>query len=123
MRLSEATSGHLPANIDRFTYDRAAQQIGQLLQDEKLFANGAINLLTVRYRTRDGGAIGLYYGHRLYAQVNFPAGLDTLLETSNIAAREYEFTTSGIGGTWMTELGISYGKMFGSLTEPVSSTT
>jgi hypothetical protein len=42
----------------------------------------------------------------------------TLIQTSNIADKNFfEFTTSGVGGTWMTELGVSYGKMFGSLTD------
>jgi hypothetical protein len=98
--------------------DKDREQIGQLLQDEKLFANGAINLFTLRYRTLDGGAFGLYYGHRLYSEVNFPEGLVTLLETSNIATNRFEFTTSGVSGTWITELGVTYGKQFGSLSEP-----
>jgi hypothetical protein len=94
------------------------QRLGDLLQDEKLAANGGINLLTVRYRTEESGTFGLQYGHRLVARVNL-SGADTtedfrrLLQTGNIAGN-YRFINRGVGATWMTQLGLSYGTVVGS---------
>ncbi len=93
------------------------RRIGQLLQDEKLFANGGINLLTLRYKTDGGGTFGFHYGHRVFARVNFPSDLSRLIETSNITGQDYRFVNRGIGGDWVTEFGFSYGKNIGSLTE------
>lgn len=89
------------------------QRLGDLLQDEKLFANGGINLLTVRYRTDDGGTFGLQYGHRLVARVNFPEEFRQLLRSGNLV-RPYEFVNRGIGATWSTQLGLSYARVLGS---------
>jgi hypothetical protein len=106
--------GHKPQGIS----DPTRVRIAQLLQDEKLFANGAIDLISARYRTRDGGTLALHYGHRIYSRVNFPNGFVKLLQTSNIAGQNFKFSSRGIGGDWITELGLSYGKMLGSVTTP-----
>ena len=89
------------------------QKLGDLLQDEKLFANGGINLLTVRYVTEESGTFGLQYGHRLVARVNFPGEFRDLLRTGNLA-ENYEFVNRGIGVTWSTQLGFSYGTVIGT---------
>lgn len=91
------------------------QRLGELLQDEKLFANGGINLLTLRYRTDGNGTFGLQYGHRLVARVNFPEDFRTLLSTGNVAS-DYAFVNRGVGATWTTQLGVSWGTRLGSET-------
>jgi hypothetical protein len=94
------------------------QRLGELLEDERLFANGGINLLTVRYRTEESGTFGLQYGHRLIARVNL-RGADTtedfpqLIRTGNIT-NDYRFFNRGVGATWMTQLGLSWGTEVGS---------
>jgi hypothetical protein len=98
--------------------DTARVRIAQLLQDDKLFANGALDLISVRYRTKESGTFGFHYGRRIYARVNFPDGFVKLLTTSNIGGQNFKFTSNGIGGDFIAEWGISYGKMFGSATEP-----
>ena len=89
------------------------ERIGTLLVDERLFANGGVNFLSALWRTDGGGTFGLHYGSRLYARVNFPNDLANLIATSNIASKDFRFVNRGIGGVWMTEFGLSYGKVFG----------
>jgi hypothetical protein len=94
------------------------QRLGDLLQDEKLFANGGINLLSVRYRTPGSGTFALQYGHRLVARVNLSGSDSTedfryLLRTGNLA-HNYRFINRGVGATWMTQLGLSWGTELGS---------
>lgn len=84
------------------------QRLGDLLQDERLFANGAINLLAVRYRT-DAGTWGLHFGERIFARVNLPDDFAEVVQTLNFAGQDYQFTNRGIGGDWISELGLSYG--------------
>ncbi len=94
--------------------DEARERIGELLVDERLFANGGINFLTGIWRIPDGGGtLGLHYGSRAYARVNFPDDLATLIATSNIADKNFRFVNRGIGATWFTEFGLSYGRVFG----------
>ncbi len=93
------------------------ERIGTLLVDERLFANGGVNFVSGVWRTKGGGTLGLHYGSRLYARVNFPDDLANLIATSNIASKDFRFVNRGIGGVWMTELGLSYGKVIGSQTD------
>lgn len=94
--------------------DEGRERIGELLVDERLFANGGINFLSAIWRLRDGGGtLGVHYGSRAYARVNFPDGLPNLIATSNIAAENFRFVNRGIGATWLTEFGLSYGRVFG----------
>lgn len=88
------------------------ERVGQLLQDERLYANAAINLIAIRYRTEDGGTWAFHHGHRVFARVNFPESFSEIVATSNITGRDYTFINRGIGGDWLTEFGLSYGKMF-----------
>lgn len=93
------------------------ERIGTLLVDERLFANGGVNFLSGVFRTKGGGTLGMHYGSRLYARVNFPDDLANLIATSNIASKDFRFVNRGIGGVWLTEFGLSYGKVFGSQTK------
>jgi len=94
--------------------DESRERIGELLVDERLFANGGINFLTGLWRLPNGGGtLGLHYGSRAYARVNFPDGLARLIATSNIADKDFRFVNRGIGATWFTEFGLSYGRVFG----------
>ncbi|MBC8146098.1 MAG: hypothetical protein H7X80_10980 [bacterium] len=90
------------------------QRLAELLDPDKLFANGGINLLTVRYRTEESGTFGLHYGHRLVAQFDLPDEFITLLRTGAIV-EDYVFENSGIGVSWTTQLGLSWGTELGSL--------
>ncbi|MGE3802627.1 MAG: DUF5723 family protein, partial [Candidatus Kapaibacterium sp.] len=93
------------------------EQIGKLLVDERLFANGGINFFSGTWRLKNGGGtLGLHYGSRAYARINFPDSLPKLIETSNIADQNFRFVDRGIGVTWLTEFGISYGKVIGDQT-------
>ncbi|MEO5928549.1 MAG: DUF5723 family protein [Candidatus Kapaibacterium sp.] len=87
--------------------DRA--RLGDLLQDERLAANGANDLFAVRYRT-DGGTFGLHYGQRVYAKINFPEDFNTVLVKGELLADHYGFINRGVGVSWMTELGLSYAR-------------
>lgn len=90
------------------------ERIGTLLVDERLFANAGITFLSGTWRLKDGGGtIGVQYGSRLYARVNFPDDLANLIATSNIASKDFRFVNRGIGTTWLTEFGVSYGRVFG----------
>lgn len=93
------------------------ERIGELLVDERLFANGGIDFLSGIWRTKDGGTFGLHYGSRLYARVNFPDDLANLIATSNITSQDFRFVNRGIGTAWITEFGLSYGKVLGNRTE------
>lgn len=96
------------------TSNEDREQIGKLLVDERLFANGGINFLSGIWRLKGGGGtLGLHYGSRAYARINFPDSLPKLIETSNIADQNFRFVNRGIGVTWLTEFGVSYGKVFG----------
>lgn len=98
--------------------DDARERIGELLVDERLFANGGINFLSAVYRLKDGGGtLGLSYGSRAYARVNFPNDLANLIATSNIASKDFRFVNRGIGATWITDFGLSYGRVFGDQTK------
>jgi len=88
------------------------RRLAELLQDERLFANGANNLVEARYRT-DAGTFGLYYGQRIYVRLNFPDEFKRVLETGELLAEQYRFINRGIGGSWISELGLSYGTAFG----------
>ncbi len=90
------------------------QHLGELLQDERLFANGANNLLTARYSTPAAGTFGLHYGHRALARLNFPDDFSRVIAKGELLADQYRFINRGVGGMWFTELGLSYGKQFGS---------
>lgn len=87
------------------------RRLAELLQDERLFANGANNLVEARYRM-DAYTVGLYYGHRLYARLNFPDEFKRVLETGELLAEQYRFINRGVGGSWITELGLSFGTSF-----------
>lgn len=87
------------------------ERVGQLLQDERLYANAAINLIAIRYRTESGGTWAFHHGHRVFARMNFPESFSEIVATSNITGRDYTFINRGIGGDWLTEFGLSYGKM------------
>lgn len=87
------------------------RRLAELLQDERLFANGANNLVEARYRTPDY-TVGLYYGHRLYARLNFPDEFKRVLETGELLAEQYRFINRGVGGSWVTELGLAFGTSF-----------
>ena len=94
--------------------DDERERIGELLVDERLFANGGINFLSAVWRLQGGGGtLGLTYGSRAYARVNFPNDLANLIATSNIASKDFRFVNRGIGATWLTDFGISYGRVFG----------
>lgn len=94
------------------------ERIGELLVDERLFANGGLNFLSATYRLPDGGGtLGLHYGSRAYARVNFPDDLANLIATSNIADQDFRFVDRGIGAVWTTEIGVAYGRVIGSQTE------
>jgi hypothetical protein len=97
------------------TKDRS--RLADLLQDERLFANGAIDLIAARYRT-DFGTWGLHFGQRIYARINLPNDFADVIRTLNFGSQNFLFTNRGIGGDWLTELGISYGKSFGSTSGP-----
>lgn len=86
------------------------RRLAELLQDERLFANAANNLLEARYKTEGGGTFGISYGHRLYARLNFPEEFTRVLASGELLAEQYRFINRGIGVSWNTELGISYGK-------------
>ena len=96
--------------------DESRERLGELLVDDRLFANGGINFLTAVWRLKGGaGTLGLTYGSRAYARVNFPDDLANLIATSNIATKDFRFVNRGIGATWLTDFGISYGRTFGSV--------
>ncbi|MCE2503093.1 MAG: hypothetical protein J4G05_03395 [Chlorobi bacterium] len=100
------------------TSNEQREKIGKLLVDERLFANGGINFLSGIWRLKDGaGTIGLRYGSRAYARINFPDSLPKLIETNNIAEQDFRFVNRGIGVTWLTEFGLSYGKVIGNQTD------
>lgn len=88
------------------------ERVGQLLQAERLYANAAINLIALRYRTQSGGTWAFHHGHRVFARVNFPESFSEIVATSNITGRDYTFINRGIGGDWLTEFGLSYGTTF-----------
>src|SRR5262249_15289392 len=67
------------------------ERIGELLVDERLFANAGINFLSGIWRTKGGGTLGLHYGSRLYARLNFPDDLAKLIATSNITSQDFRF--------------------------------
>lgn len=90
------------------------ERVGELLVDERLFANGGVNFLSGTWRTKGGGTFGLHYGSRLYARVNFPDDLANLIATSNITSQDFRFVNRGIGTAWLTEFGVSYGKVLGN---------
>lgn len=90
------------------------RQLTDLLQDEHLFANGANNLIVARYHTRDAGTFGFHYGHRAYARLNFPEDFTRVVASGELLSERYRFINRGIGGTWFTEFGLTYGKSFGS---------
>ena len=91
------------------------EQIGTLLVDERLFANGGVNFLSGTWRLGGGsGTLGVHYGSRAYARINFPDDLANLIASSNIAQKDFRFVNRGIGATWLTEFGVTYGKVFGS---------
>ncbi len=94
------------------------RRLAELLQDERLFANGGNNLVEACYRTDGGGTFGLHYGHRLYARLNFPDEFKRVLASGELLAEQYRFINRGIGGSWMTELGLSYGKLLGDSRRP-----
>ncbi len=85
-----------------------------LRQKRRLLANGGVNLLTVRYHTEHAGTFALHYGQRVHAEINFPERLAYTLATLNLASEDFRFSNdSGIGGTWTSELGLSYGTSYG----------
>ncbi|HVZ40596.1 MAG TPA: DUF5723 family protein [Candidatus Kapabacteria bacterium] len=96
----------------------ARARLGVLLQDERLFASGANNLVTLRYHTPDAGTFGLHYGHRAYARLNFPDDFSRVIAKGELLLDQYRFINRGVGGTWFTELGLSYGKAFGGTSTP-----
>lgn len=91
-------------------------RLGELLQDERLFANAANNLLTLRYRTEAAGTFGLHYGHRAFARLNFPEDFTRVIAKGELLSEQYRFINRGVGASWLTELGLSYGKEFGNPT-------
>lgn len=88
------------------------RRLGTLLRDERLFANVANNLITACYRTPSSGTFGFHYGHRLYSRLNFPEDFTTVLANGELFNTQYEFVNRGIGGSWLTEFGLSYGYGF-----------
>ncbi len=94
------------------------KRLGELLQDERLFANGANNLIAARYQTSGGGTFGLHYGHRAFARLNFPDDFSRVISKGELLLERYRFINRGVGAQWFTELGLSYGKSFGSTSTP-----
>jgi Family of unknown function (DUF5723) len=92
----------------------ARARLGELLQDERLFANAANNLFVARYHTDGGGTFGLHYGHRIFARLNFPDDFTRVIARGELLLEQYRFINRGVGGSWFTELGLSYGKTLGS---------
>lgn len=92
------------------------KRLGELLQAERLFANASNNLLVARYNT-PSGTFGLHYGHRIFSRLNFPSDFSTVLAEGQLFNNHYEFINRGIGGSWITELGLSYGITAVSSTE------
>lgn len=93
------------------TKDRS--RLSDLLQDDRLFANGGIDLLALRYHT-DAGTWGLHFGERIFATVNFPDDFRGVIKTLNFQAKDYQFANRSIGGDWISELGVSYARSLGS---------
>lgn len=91
----------------------ARARLGDLLQDERLFMNAANDLLVVRYHTESGGTFGLHYGHRIFARLNFPDDFTKVIAKGELLSEQYRFINRGVGGSWFTELGLSYGKTLG----------
>lgn len=91
-------------------------RLGEVLQDERLFANGANNLITLRWAAGDAGTFGLHYGHRAFARLNFPDDFTRVIARGELLAEQYRFIDRGVAAAWVTELGLSYGKQFGSRT-------
>ncbi len=92
------------------TVDRS--ELAQLLEDEKLFLNIGINLITAKLSLGNNGTLGINFGTRLYCRLRFDNQLVKLIETSNIGIQDYLITNKGVGGAWTREIGITYSKQF-----------
>ncbi len=88
------------------------RRLGTLLRDERLFANVANNLITACYTTPNAGTFGFHYGHRIYSRLNFPEDFTTVLANGELFNTQYEFVNRGIGVSWLTEFGLSWGYGF-----------
>lgn len=85
-------------------------ELATLLEDEKLYLNFGVNLLTAKYSFENAGSIGLNIGTRLYGRLKFDENLINLIETSNIGKQDYLIINKGVGGAWTREFGLSYSK-------------
>ena len=80
------------------TVDRS--ELAQLLEDEKLFLNIGINLITAKLSLGNNGTLGINFGTRLYCRLRFDNQLVKLIEPSNIGIQDSLITNQGVVEVW-----------------------
>jgi len=94
-------------NREDFT-DADRVRMAGLLEEGRLSADAAVDLVNLRIRAPGVGALALRYGHRVRAQMTFPENFRTgVLQSGDIYDGGETFTSPEIGGEWTRTLSVA----------------
>lgn len=80
-------------------------RLGQLLERDRLAADVAVDLASLRVRIPGLGALGVQYGHRIRARMNFPEEFrQNVLGSGDVFASSNRYDGADVGGEWMTRI-------------------
>lgn len=88
-------------------------RISNLLEPGRLSADAAMDLFALRIRAPRIGAIGVRYGHRVRAHMDFPENFRTgVLGSGDVFERDQMFENPEIGGEWTRNLTVTLATAF-----------
>ncbi|HVZ40600.1 MAG TPA: hypothetical protein VHI13_15070 [Candidatus Kapabacteria bacterium] len=88
--------------------DEDRLRLASLIEEGRLSADAEVDAFALRIRAPGIGAIGIRYGHRVRAQMNFPENFRTgVLGSGDVFARDQRFDSPEIGGDWTRNLTVT----------------
>jgi len=119
---ASAGSTYLSSSDLDFVFDRKdsgiftdddRHRLAGLLEPGRLSADAAVDLFALRIRAPGVGALGIRYGHRVRARMDFPENFRTgVLGSGDVFAGNQMFANPDIGGEWTRDLTVTLSTAF-----------